>query len=85
MKIYVLLAQRKESYEGEYGPEALGAMTEYEYDINPEFLEERRNEYSRNREFSAVRIVALDIPEGEVERRLMPEATPIQARVASEE
>lgn len=40
MDLFILFIQRKESYEGEYAPEALVVWDEFAMDENPEGFEE---------------------------------------------
>jgi len=81
MKIYVVMAQRKCAYQGQYGLEALACMSEYEYSENPDFLHDCRAEHQGSGEFDAVEIVALSAPEAEIERRLYPDTTAVEATV----
>lgn len=59
MILKVILGQRKERYEGEYGLEALGGCTEHEYDTNPDYLRGKLEEVKFNygNEFSVIKVV----------------------------
>lgn len=81
MDLHVLMAQRKESYPGEYGPEALACMTEYGYSDNPEWLNNKKAEARATGEFESVEIVRLAVDEKAIMRILRPVAAPIPATV----
>lgn len=82
MEIIVLMAQRKCRYPGEYGPEALACMTEYEYSDNPDYLTNQRDETIGTGEFDAVELVTLTVPADEIVRRLYPMSDPVPASCA---
>lgn len=77
MKIRVLFMQRKESYEGEYGPEVLSAIDEFTYDENPghwhaevQLLKDQYDE-----EALAFEEILVDVDQGEIRRRLLGQST----------
>ena len=61
MKLKVIFGQRIERYEGQYAPEALEIMTEYDYSDNPEWLHNKLKEYTSLEEFYSVEIVDIEI------------------------
>lgn len=61
MKLYVIFAQRKERYEGEYAPEALELMDEYGVEENGAWLATKLEEHRKNSDLAAVEIVAIDL------------------------
>lgn len=83
MEIIVVMAQRKCDYPGQYGPEALACMSEYEFSDNPGYLHDARLENMDTGEFDAVELVTLKVPDGEIDRRLSREREPIEAEAVS--
>lgn len=83
MKLHVLIGQRKQRYEGEYGLEALACMTEYDVDANGEYLPAEERKAVDGGEFEALRVVKLEVSEKEVRAVLFPENTPIHAAVSN--
>lgn len=81
MKIYVLVAQRNQRYEGQYGFEALECMSEYEMDDNPEYMDEKRNEYLTSCEFESVALASLEVSEQALKQLLFPARRSIPAEV----
>jgi len=80
MKIHLIIAQRKERYEGEYAPEVLNAIDEYGHDENggewlAKKLEEYRNPDRANSEFEAVEIVTVEVSMKAIMERLRPTGT----------
>lgn len=61
MIIKVIFGQRKESYLGEYAPEALEVMDEYRYSENPDWLNGKYSEYEASKDFSSLRIIDIHI------------------------
>ncbi|APC44433.1 hypothetical protein [Pseudoalteromonas phage PH357] len=64
MIIHVLFAQRKESYDGEYAPEAVDVVDEYAFSDNPEYLEGRLSEFKSSAEYQNAEIVDIDLGRG---------------------
>ena len=81
MKLYVLFGQRKESYEGEYGLEALECMSEADYESNAEFIEKSFEKQVAGNEFKYLAILTFDVNEGDIRRQLNPTFLPIPAAV----
>lgn len=61
MIIKVIFGQRKQDYEGQNAPEALECMTEYDYDDNPEWLENKLKAHMEDKSFISVRIIDVDV------------------------
>lgn len=80
MDIIVLMAQRKENYPGEYAPEALACMAEYDHSDNPEYLDKKKAEAVASDEFENVEFVRLAVDGKSIMRILRPtiEAVPAQ-------
>lgn len=85
MDIYILMAQRKERYDGEYGPEALACMSEYEHSDNPEYLDEQKAKADESGEFENTVILRLSADSRLIMRALRPsiEAVPTQVSEAT--
>lgn len=81
MELYVLIGQRKERYEGEYGLEALAAATEADRDGNPEYLGDCLEDNRSSGEFDALAIVTLKVSGDAVRAILYPNAEPVKAVV----
>ena len=82
MELYILMAQRKCAYEGQYAPEALSCMSGPEYDDNPDYLQNERYSNIETGEFEAVKIVTIIVDSFEIERRMFPARDPVQATCA---
>lgn len=83
MELYVLMAQRKETYPGEYGPEALACMSEYEYSDNPEYLAREKKQADDSKEFERTEIVRLAVDSKLIMRILRPAAEAVPAAIVS--
>ena len=81
MEIIIFMAQRKCKYAGEFGPECLACMSEYEYSDNPEFIENAVTENRASEYFDAVEIVRLSVDDKAVDAALFPNREPIKAGV----
>lgn len=77
MKIYVIFAQRKCRYDGEYAPEALDVMSEFGMDENPEYLANKADEYIRSNEFVSVTIIPINVLDSDIDLRLGLNKSPI--------
>jgi hypothetical protein len=85
MKIYVVMAQRKCRYPGQYAPEALAVQDEYGRDENAEYLADVVAENESGGEFDAVACLCLEVDYDAIERALFPAAETIKARVVEGE
>jgi len=73
MTIFVIIAQRKEKYEGEYQPEVLDAIDEYGNDENGEaWANEKAEEYRKTNEFENVQVVQVFVPTSQIMLILRP-------------
>lgn len=81
MDLYVLMGQRKERYEGEYGMEALAVASEADMDGNPEYMGDQMQEHRDSGEFDALAIVTLKVSGDAVRAALYPNLEPIKAVV----
>lgn len=72
MKLFVIMAQRKERYLGEHGPEALEVMSEYDNDENGEFLPEMLDKHRNSGHFENVRLITIEVNEDQIMRVLRP-------------
>lgn len=82
MKILILMGQRKEDYEGQYAPEALACMSEYDNSDNPDYLREQRDMHAKSGEFDALQVVTLNVDGRSILDALYPARKPIHAVVA---
>ena len=64
MKLYVLFAQREESYEGQYAPESLACMDGVGNDENPDYLFDEEEKAHANDEFVGVKVFEIELPKG---------------------
>lgn len=85
MKLHVLFAQRKERYPGEYAPESLACMTEYEQDENPEYLPAEQAKAEASGEFRSTAVVTLEFSGKELERLLNPTTVVLPAAIVPTE
>jgi hypothetical protein len=84
MKVLVLFGQRKCSYPGEFGLEALACMDEYGNGDNPDYMREQHEEYQASDEFDRLAIITLDVDDTAIAKILYPEAKPVPASVIDE-
>ncbi len=81
MEIIIVMALRKCKYSGEFGPECLACMSEYQYGENPEFIENAVTKNRASEEFESVEIVRLEVDNLAIYSALFPNRTPIAANV----
>lgn len=81
MDLFVLMAQRKERYEGQYGFEALACMSEAGQEENTEYLQEALAENRATGEFEAIAIVKLEMRGSDIRAALYPANKAIAAKV----
>lgn len=86
MKIHLIIAQRKESHGGRYGPEVLAAIDDHQNDLNggrwlAQKADEYRNPDRAESDFEAVEIIIVEVPTEAVMERLRPTTKAIPAKV----
>ena len=81
MILHILMGQRKESYPGEYAPEALAVMTEYGQDENPEYMAEEKKKYRDSGEFESIAVIDFDTSDKAIMAVLRPSSKAIAAVV----
>lgn len=81
MDVFLLMGQRKESYPGEYAPEALECMDEYGYSDNSEWLHDKKTAAEATGEFERVEIIRLAVDSRAIMRILRPLTEPVAAEV----
>lgn len=81
MEIFVLFAQRKEHYEGEYAPECLAVMSEWDMEENPAYMTDEKSKADATGEFERTETISLSVSDADVMSRLRPGTKPIPARV----
>ena len=81
MDIIMVIAQRKCAYDGQYGPECLACMTEYEYSDNPAHIEDALANGIESGEFSSVQQITLNVDTAAIDAALFPNREPIPAAV----
>jgi hypothetical protein len=81
MDLFVLMAQRKERYEGEHGLEALVVMSEADNESNPDYMIDMLNTNRSSGEFAAAAVVRLTVSEAAIRAVLFPESKAIAATV----
>lgn len=81
MILKVIFVQRKCRYDGEFAPEAMECMTEYAYEDNPEWIENKLTLYKKNDEFTSAEIIDINIDENKVLGILFPAKDPINGKI----
>ena len=81
MKIHILFGLRKQSYPGQYAPEALEVMDEYAMDDNLDYLKDKSEEYKKSDEFQSLRIFEIKVDQNRILDVLIGHEVP---KVASE-
>lgn len=84
MKLFVLLGSRKGNYPDQYAPEALAVTDEFSSEDNPEWITDMKKEKEATGEFDALVVIALEVSDVAIKRRLQPEDNPIKATVIDE-
>jgi hypothetical protein len=86
MEITVLFIQRKESYEGEYAPEALIVADEYTMDDNPEFFDEEvKRILEEDSDISGHTIVLFEVDQDLIRSLCFNRGNKIQATIINKE
>jgi hypothetical protein len=72
MKIHVLFGQRKEHYDGEFGPEVLAACDEFTADENPEGWDEELEKIKAEHvtEMAEMKVIDIEV-DGDRIRKLL--------------
>ena len=81
MQIHILFAQRKQRYEGQYGPEALAVATEYDVDENEDYLPDTKLAHEQSGDYESLAIITFEVSDAEIMKRLRPEHKPLTAKV----
>jgi len=80
MNVYILFGQRICTFPGEYAPEALEVMSEFDYDDNAEFLHDKLADAEKTEEFEALRIIKIGVGDMEKLRELVIGIPSIEAK-----
>lgn len=72
MKLHILFGQRKQRYDGEYGPEVLDCWDEYSINENPDGYETAMAGAmaAQASEMSAMRVIVVEVDGDKIERLL---------------
>ena len=81
MIIKVLMAQRKESYEGEHAPEALEVMTEFDFSENERWLLDKMDAQLKEKHWESVKIIDVEINGKELMNILRPTPKPLEGKI----
>lgn len=81
MKLLVLFGQLKNSYPGQYAPDALACMTEYAHSDNPAYLEGEHAKALESKAYESVALVALNVDGARIDELLSPKPAEIPATI----
>lgn len=81
MKLFVVFAQRRQRYNGEYAPEALAVMTEYDEEDNPQYLQDEIQKAERTGEFSNVKLLTFNVNGAKIAEILNAPPPPMDAEL----
>lgn len=81
MTVYILFGQRKCDYPDQYAPEALEVMDEFAYDENGEWLTEKLEAAEKTHEFTALRIIRVELGSLEAIRELILGVPTIKGKI----
>lgn len=81
MDFFILVGQRKQRYSGEYMPEALEVIDDIGNSDNPDFLIDKRAEYEASKEFDALSVVRIRVPDDAIKFALYPDSRAIAGTV----
>jgi len=85
MKLHVIMAQRKEEYDGQHGLEAFDSASEYDYSDNPSYLNEQAKRLLDSNEYKSVEIIDFNVDEGEILKVLCPNKKTLTAKIINKE
>jgi hypothetical protein len=78
MKLYIIFAQAKCSYEGQYAPEAIHIMDEISYDGNPSWIYEKLEEVRNDAFYEFAEIICIEVPMNKIQEILKNEIKTIK-------
>lgn len=81
MLLHVLMGQRKESYPGEYAPEALAVLDECVQSDNPDYMAGEKAKYDASDEFESVVVIDLEVSQAAILAILRPQPKAIVATI----
>lgn len=84
MIIHVLFGQRIEHYSGEYVPEALEVMSEYCYDENPDWLNDKYQEHLKENCWKSLKVIKIEINDEKLEDILVPRDIILKGKIQNE-
>lgn len=87
VNLHVYFIQRKESYPGQYAPEAMAIADEYTMDENPEYLEEQILGVKNSVGMGAIAgdaVVVIKVDQDTIRRRCFPSEGAIKGEVVEE-
>lgn len=81
MIFHIIVGQRKVSYPGEYGPEALEVMDDDAMGDNGEWLINKMDEYRNTGEFDYLSIIQIGVPDKDIRAQLFPQVKLLRGKV----
>lgn len=83
MILKVIFGQRKERYEGEFAPEALDVVTEFGYEENPDWLNDKLERLRKElkEDFKRFEIVDVEVSMKAIQAILRPSLDIVQGKV----
>ena len=73
MLVHLLVGHREESYPGQYAPEFLEVADEYTMEENPQWLQDKYDEYKKDTSFASLTIVTTTLKTDQIMAALYPE------------
>lgn len=81
MLLYVIFAQRRCRYSGEYAPKALACQDQWGREDKPSYLDEKLEEYIKSGDFVSVKIIPVEIPTARIDDLLAVSPPPVNGEV----
>jgi len=81
MNILILFGQRKESYPGQYLPEALAIIDETGNEDNPDYMKEEFEKHKGYNDFDALKVITISISDDKLNKALYPTSRILNAKI----
>jgi len=78
LKTTLIIPQRHNRYDGEYGPEIIDAVDEFTDEENPDYLQEKFEQTKKSSEFDRVTLLQIEIPDEAIKNALYPESKTVR-------
>lgn len=81
MTILVLFGQRKEQYPGQYAPEVIAAVSEFNNEDNPDYMISEKARSDNEGEFESTEVIQIEVDTNTIMSRLRPHTAKIEGEI----